>query len=174
MSGTAPFGEQHFATVDGKRMAWREGGEGETVLFLHGNPTSSYLWRNVMPHVAHHSRCVAPDLIGMGDSEKLEDSGPERYRFVEHAHYLDGLIDAMDLGEKITIVIHDWGSALGFHWANRHRDRVRGIAYMEALVRPVTWAEWPDAATDIFRAFRSEARLGPGLENDLSTARCAA
>ena len=141
--------------VHGKRMAYVEAGAGETVLFLHGNPTSSYLWRNVMPQVAGHARCLAPDLIGMGDSEKLDGSRPGSYRFVEHRRYLDGLIEALDVGDRITVVGHDWGSALGFDWANRHRARVRAVAYMEALVRPLAWEEWPDLATPIFRGFRS-------------------
>ncbi|MGK2929622.1 MAG: haloalkane dehalogenase [Acidimicrobiales bacterium] len=146
-----------YATVDGKQMAYHEVGTGDAIVFLHGNPTSSYLWRNVIPHLSGLGRCIAPDLIGQGDSDKLDDTGPGSYRFVEHRRYLDGLLDQLDLGDRITFVIHDWGSALGFDWANRHRDRVAGIAYMEAIVRPVTWDEWPDAATDIFRAFRSPA-----------------
>lgn len=145
------------AVVDGKTMAYHEQGEGPSVVFLHGNPTSSYLWRNIIPHLADRARCIAPDLIGQGDSDKLDDSGPGSYRFVEHRRYLDGLLAQLDLGDEITLVIHDWGSALGFDWANRHRDRVAGIAYMEAIVRPVTWADWPDAARDIFQAFRSPA-----------------
>jgi haloalkane dehalogenase len=153
---TAPLAKS-FTTVHGKRMAHHEVGAGDTVLFLHGNPTSSYLWRNVIPHLADAYRCVAPDLIGMGDSEPLDDVGPGSYRFVEHRQYLDGLLDQLGLGDRVTLVVHDWGSALGFDWANRHRDRVAGIAYMEAIVRPVTWDEWPDAARPIFQAFRSPA-----------------
>ena len=145
------------AVVDGKTMAYHEQGEGPSVVFLHGNPTSSYLWRNIIPHLADRARCIAPDLIGQGDSDKLDDSGPGSYRFVEHRRYLDGLLAQLDLGDEVTFVIHDWGSALGFDWANRHRDRVAGIAYMEAIVQPVTWADWPDAARDIFQAFRSPA-----------------
>ena len=126
-------------------------------MFLHGNPTSSYLWRDIMPHVSGQARCIVPDLIGQGDSDKLDNPGPGSYTFVEHREYLDGLLDQLDLGDNITFVIHDWGSALGFDWANRHRDRVAGIAYMEAIVRPVTWDEWPEAAVGIFQAMRSEA-----------------
>jgi haloalkane dehalogenase len=143
--------------VDGKRMAYHERGEGRAVVFLHGNPTSSYLWRNVIPHLADRARCIVPDLIGMGDSDKLDETGPGQYRFVQHRHYLDGLLDQLDLGDDIVLVIHDWGSALGFDWANRNRDAVRGLAYMEALVRPVTWDEWPDAARPVFEGFRSPA-----------------
>ena len=143
--------------VDGRRMAYVEMGTGDPIVFLHGNPTSSYLWRNVMPHLADQGRCLAPDLIGMGDSEKLPESGPDRYRFVEHRRYLDGFLEAVGVRRDVTLVIHDWGSALGFDWACRHPDAVRGIAYMEAIVRPLTWAEWPEAARGIFEAFRSPA-----------------
>ena len=145
------------ATVLERRLSWVEVGSGDPIVFLHGNPTSSYLWRNVIPHLADRGRCLAPDLIGMGDSEKLEPSGPERYRFVEHRRYLDALLDALDVRTRVTLVVHDWGSALGFDWANRHRAAVRGIAYMEAIVRPLTWAEWPDAARPVFQALRSAA-----------------
>ena len=147
----------HHKQVNGKSMAYVDVGEGDPVLFLHGNPTSSYLWRNIIPHLSDGYRCVAPDLIGMGASDKLDDSGPDSYTFVEHRTYLDGLLDQLDLGDRITLVIHDWGSGLGFDWANRHRNRVLGIAYMEAIVAPVTWADWPEAATGIFQAMRSPA-----------------
>lgn len=144
-------------TVNGKRMAYHDVGTGDSVVFLHGNPTSSYLWRDIVPHVSGQARCVVPDLIGQGDSDKLDDPGPGSYTFVEHREYLDGLLDQLDLGDNLTLVIHDWGSALGFDWANRHRDRVAGIAFMEAIVRPVTWDEWPEAAVGIFRSMRSDA-----------------
>ncbi len=153
---SAPLTKQYL-TVDGKRMAYHEVGEGDPVVFLHGNPTSSYLWRNIIPHLASRARCIAPDLIGKGDSDKLDDTGPDSYRFVDHRTYLDGLLDQLDLGDHVTLVIHDWGSALGFDWANRHRDRVAGIAYMEAIVRPITWDEFPEKARPIFQGFRSQA-----------------
>jgi haloalkane dehalogenase len=156
--------------VNGRQMAYVETGSGDPIVFLHGNPTSSYLWRNVIPHLESAGRCIAPDLIGMGDSEKLPDSGPDRYRFVEHREYLDAFFDAIGLGSKVTLVIHDWGSALGFDWANRNRDRVKGIAYMEAIVRPVTWDEWPDAATALFQAFRSPAGEEMVLEKNIFVA----
>ncbi|MEN8234510.1 MAG: haloalkane dehalogenase [Actinomycetota bacterium] len=140
--------------VLGSTMAYVEVGEGDPIVFLHGNPTSSYLWRNVIPHVAGIGRCIAPDLIGMGDSDKV--AGLE-YRFVEHRRYLDAFLDAAGVTDRVTFVIHDWGSALGFDWANRHRDAVAGIAYMEAIVRPVTWGEWPEQARGIFQGMRSEA-----------------
>jgi haloalkane dehalogenase len=156
-----------FKTVNGKKMAYHESGEGETVLFLHGNPTSSYLWRNIIPHVSGMARCIAPDLIGQGDSDKLDDTGPDSYTFVQHRQYLDGLLDQLDIGNRVTLVIHDWGSALGFDWANRHRDRVAGITYMEAIVRPVTWEEWPESATAIFQGFRSPAGEAMVIEKNL-------
>ncbi len=146
-----------YATVNGKRMAYHDVGSGPTVLFLHGNPTSSYLWRDIVPHVSDRARCVVPDLIGQGDSDKLDDPTVDSYTIVEHREYLDALLDQLDLGENITLVIHDWGSALGFDWANRHRDRVAGICYMEAIVRPVTWDEWPEAARGIFQNMRTDA-----------------
>ena len=156
MFDATPLTKQHV-TVDGKRLAYHERGAGRSVVFLHGNPTSSYLWRNVVPHVADQARCIVPDLIGHGDSDKLDEPGPDSYRFVEHRRYLDGLLDRLELGDDVVFLIHDWGSALGFDWANRHRGRVAGIAFIEAIVRPVTWAEWPEKATPIFQAFRSAA-----------------
>jgi haloalkane dehalogenase len=148
-----------FVTVGGRRMAYIELGGGDRVfLFLHGNPTSSYLWRNVMPEVAGLGRCLAPDLIGMGDSEKLADPGPESYGFFSHREYLWGFIDAVTAtGEPLLLVGHDWGSALAFDWANHHRDRVIGLAYMEAIVRPLAWTEWPERGRQLFQGFRSAA-----------------
>ncbi len=152
-----PLSKKYVEIFDG-RMAYHERGQGAPVLFLHGNPTSSYLWRDVIGELEGSGRLIAPDLIGMGDSAKLGNPGPDTYRFVTHRKYLDAFIDAV-IGEreKILFVIHDWGSALGFDWANRHRDRVRGIAYMEAIVRPIaTWQEWSEAAIPIFQGFRSD------------------
>ena len=153
---TAPL-DKRFADVHGKRMAYHDSGEGDPVVFLHGNPTSSYLWRDIVPHVRPHARCIAPDLIGMGDSDKLDDPGPGSYRFVEHRRYLDALLDQLDLGDRVVLVIHDWGSALGFDWARRNPDRIAGIVYMEAMVRPLTWDEFPDPGRSIFQGFRSPA-----------------
>lgn len=144
-------------TISGRHMAYAEMGEGDPIVFLHGNPTSSYLWRNVMPHLADQGRCIAPDLIGMGDSEKLEPSGPERYTFREHRRFLDAFLETLGIIRNVTLVIHDWGSALGFDWANRHRGAVEGIAYMEGIVRPLTWDEWNQDARRIFEGFRSDA-----------------
>ena len=149
--------QKRFLDIDGKKIAYVEMGEGSPIVFQHGNPTSSYLWRNIMPHLADQGRCIAIDLIGMGDSDKLDDSGPDRYTFAEHSKYFNEALAALGVLEDVTLVIHDWGSALGFDWANRHRDRVKGIAYMEGIVKPMTWDDWPDAATEIFQGFRSDA-----------------
>ncbi len=144
--------------VLGNEMAYVEVGEGDPIVLLHGNPTSSYLWRNVLPHLESQGRCIAPDLLGMGDSAKLPDSGPGSYRFVEHRRYLDALLEALDVRERVTVVVHDWGSALGFDWANRHREAVRGIAYMEAIVRPQSWDHWDLMnMRPVLQALRSEA-----------------
>jgi haloalkane dehalogenase len=146
-----------FVTVKGKRIAYVELGAGEPVfLFLHGNPTSSYLWRNVMPEVAGLGCCVAPDLIGMGDSGKIEHKGPDTYGFATHQDFLWGFVDAV-IGRNPPLVLvgHDWGSALAFDWANHHRDRVKGVVYMEAIVRPLSWAEWPEGSRRVFQGFRS-------------------
>ena len=156
------------AEVLGSTMAYVEHGEGDPILFLHGNPTSSFLWRNVMPHLEGRGRLIAPDLIGMGDSDKLETSGPDSYRFVEHRRYLDALLDHLGVSENVTLVIHDWGSGLGFDWANRHRDAVKGIAYMEAIVAPIeSWDSWPEAARGVFQGFRSPAGEGMVLEKNI-------
>ena len=161
--------EKRFVAVAGERMAYAEIGTGEPVfLFLHGNPTSSYLWRQVMPPLGALGRCLAPDLIGMGDSAKLAAPGPETYRFATHARFLSGFIEAA-IGPRapVILVVHDWGSALGFDWANHHRDRVRGIAYMEAIVRPLEWAEWPEASRRVFQGFRSPQGEDLILERNL-------
>ena len=157
----APFSTERlskqYKTVAGKQMAYHEVGEGNPVVFLHGNPTSSYLWRNIIPHVSTKARCIAPDLIGQGDSDKLDDVSPGTYRFVDHREYLDGLLDQLDLGDQVTFVIHDWGSALGFDWAYRHQDRVAGIAYMEGIVTPISWENFDEGGRRVFQGFRSPA-----------------
>jgi haloalkane dehalogenase len=163
----AELPDKRVAEVLGREMAYVEAGAGDPIVFLHGNPTSSYLWRNVLPLVSPHGRCIAPDLIGMGDSDKLPDSGPGRYRFAEHRRYLDALLEQLGVTERVTLVVHDWGSGLGFDWANRHRDAVTGIAYMEAIVRPVTWAEWPESARAVFQGFRSPAGEEMALEKNV-------
>lgn len=161
--------QKSFVDVLGKRMAYVEAGDpdGPPVVFLHGNPTSSYLWRNVWPHVADQGRIIAPDLIGMGDSEKLPGTDLDRYRFVEHRKYLDVLLATLNVTNNVTLVVHDWGSALGFDWARRTPAAVRGICYMEAIVRPVTWEEWPDAARKVFQGFRSDAGEQMALDNNV-------
>jgi len=141
ISAAFPYQKQRRRVL-GSEMAYVEVGEGDPIVLLHGNPTSSYLWRNVLPHLQPLGRCIAPDLIGMGDSDKLRDSGPGSYRFVEHRRYLDALLEALDVHERVTLVIHDWGSALGFDWANRRREAVKGIAYMEAILVPQRWDHW--------------------------------
>jgi haloalkane dehalogenase len=167
MSGAAfPFQKQR-AQVLGQTMAYVDVGQGDPIVLLHGNPTSSYLWRNVNPHLEGLGRCIAPDLIGMGDSDKLPNSGPASYTFVEHRRYLDALLETLGVTERVTFVIHDWGSALGFDWANRHRDAVKGIAYMEAFVRPLTWEEFPPQARPIFEALRSPAGEQLVLEQNM-------
>jgi haloalkane dehalogenase len=152
-----PLAKKTVDVLD-SRMAYHERGEGRPVLLLHGNPTSSYLWRDVIPELAGRGRLIAPDLIGMGDSGKLPNPGPDTYRFTTHRGYLEAFIDAViGPAESVVLVVHDWGSALGFDWANRHRDRIHGIAYMEGIVRPVAgWDEWSPAATPIFQGFRSD------------------
>ena len=144
-----------FKTIHGKRMAYIEEGSGDPIGFLHGNPTSSYLWRKVMPNLEGRGRLIAPDLIGMGDSEKLDDSGPERYTYVEHRKYLFALLEELGVSENVTLVIHDWGSGLGFHWAHQNQAALKGIAYLEAIVAPVKWDAFPDPMKGLFQSLRS-------------------
>ena len=165
---TKPFGNLQTATVRGRRMAYIDEGEGEAVVFQHGNPTSSYLWRNVMPHCAELGRrLVACDLIGMGASEKLSDSGPDRYTYADQRDYLFDLWDKLALGNRVVLVLHDWGSALGFDWATRHSGRVAGICYMEALVTPITPEEWAEPRRALVREIRSPAGDVLVLEQNL-------
>lgn len=145
------------ANVLGYNMSYVDEGSGDPIVLLHGNPTSSYLWRNIIPHLSDLGRCVAPDLIGMGDSDKLKSSGPDSYSFIEHRKYLDALLEEIGVTENVTWVVHDWGSALGFDWAYRHQGRVKGIVYMEALLFHYVWSDWPEDARKIFQGFRSPA-----------------
>jgi haloalkane dehalogenase len=163
-----PLAKKTVDVLD-SRMAYHECGEGRPVLLLHGNPTSSYLWRDVIPELAGCGRLIAPDLIGMGDSAKLPNPGPDTYRFTTHRRYLDAFIDAViGADESVVLVVHDWGSALGFDWANRHRDRIRGIAYMEAIVRPIaSWEQWSPQAVPIFQGFRSDKGEAMILERNM-------
>ncbi len=152
----AVYGETRFATINGSRMAYIDEGVGDAIVFQHGNPTSSYLWRNVMPHCEGLGRLVACDLIGMGRSDKLPNSGPGRYSYHEQRDYLFALWDQLKLGDKVIMVLHDWGSLLGFDWTRQHAERVQGIVYMEAIVQPMIWADWPDNARSVFQGFRSK------------------
>lgn len=158
-----PYERRRVRVLDSE-MAYVDAGGGDPIVFLHGNPTSSYLWRNIIPHVTRRGRGLAPDLIGMGASGRAP-GGP--YRLADHARYLDAWFDALGLTRNVTLVVHDWGSALGFDWAARHPERVKALAYMEAIVRPVTWAEWPASARGIFQAMRSPAGEGIILEKNV-------
>ncbi len=153
----AEFAAGKKILINGKRMATIDEGQGNAIVFQHGNPTSSYLWRNIMPFCKGMGRLIAPDLIGMGESDKLDNSSAESYSYVEHREYLHALYEELDLGDSVILVLHDWGSALGFDWANQNRDRIQGIVYMEAIVRPLTWQDWPENARGVFQAFRSDA-----------------
>jgi haloalkane dehalogenase len=152
-----PFGGKKFKEIMGRRMAYIDEGEGAPIVFAHGNPTSSYLWRNVMPACRGLGRLVACDMIGMGDSEKLPNSGPNSYTYAEHRDYLFALWEQLKLGNDIVFVLHDWGSALGFDWANQHRERVQALAFMEAFVMPIEWEDFPEPGRELFRALRSPA-----------------
>jgi haloalkane dehalogenase len=167
MIGAAPYGNLRYHEVNGSRMAYIDEGEGAAIVFAHGNPTSSYLWRNVMPHLEGLGRLVAADMIGMGASDKLDPSGPDRYSYAEQREYLFALWDSLDLGDNVILVLHDWGSALGFDWANQNRDRVAGIAFMESIVTPITWSEFPADARPLFEAFRSPQGEALILEQNL-------
>lgn len=163
ISALDPYPRQRVP-VGGSEMAYVDTGIGHPIVFLHGNPTSSYLWRNIIPHVEPMGRCLAPDLIGMGES----GSAPNKsYRFVDHSLFLDQWFEKMGLTSDVTLVLHDWGSALGFHWAKRHPNRVKGLVYMEAIVRPVAWEDWPEAARRVFQGFRSPAGEDMVLEKNI-------
>ena len=159
---------QHFAEVNGRRIAYLEAGAGDPIVLLHGNPTSSYLWRNIIPELEGCGRVIAPDLIGQGDSEKLPAAdGPDRYSFQVAFDYLDGLLRAIGADNNVTLVIHDWGSGLGFHWARLNPEAVKGIAYMEAIVTPMSWEDWPESARGIFQGFRSSKGEDLVLERNM-------
>lgn len=164
--GIQPFAPKKSIAVKGRRMAYIDEGAGDAIVFQHGNPTSSYLWRNVMPYCKGLGRLVACDLIGMGDSEKLSPSGPDRYSYAEQREYLFALWDELSLANRVILVLHDWGSALGFDWASTHPERVAGIVYMEAIVAPVTWSDWPEAGRRVFQNFRSSAGEEMGLRKN--------
>jgi haloalkane dehalogenase len=166
ISAAFPYQKQRRRVLDSE-MAYVEVGNGDPIVLLHGNPTSSYLWRNVLPYLQPRGRCIAPDLIGMGDSDKLPNSGPGSYRFVEHRRYLDALLETLDVRERVTFVVHDWGSALGFDWANRHRDAVKRIAFMEAIVAPQGRDHWDTMGMrQALEALRSDAGEAMVLQNN--------
>ena len=149
--------EKKFVSVKGKQIAYVEEGSGDPIVLLHGNPTSSFLWRNVIPELVESGRVIVPDLIGQGDSEKLPASeGPERYTLEVAYSYVDGLLESIGANENVTLVIHDWGTGVGFLWAMRHPAAVKGVAYMEGIVKPVSWSDWPESAVGIFKGFRSD------------------
>lgn len=151
---TFPYQKQRRPVL-GLNMAYIEEGLGDPIVFLHGNPTYSYAWRNILPYVQGFGRIIAPDLIGMGDSQKLPNSGPDSYTFVEHRRYLDVLLDALGVHERVTLVGHDWGGALAFDWARRHPEAVKGIVFMEAVVETAFWSEMSEIGRSRFQAFRS-------------------
>lgn len=147
--------EKKRIQVLGLDMAYVDEGSGDPIVFLHGNPASSYLWRNIIPYAQKFGRCIAPDLIGMGDSAKLPDSGPEAYTYAEHRRYLDELLVQLGVSERVTFVLHDWGSVLGFDWSRRHPDAVKGIAHMEGIIKPRNWSEMPETGRQIFQKLRT-------------------
>ena len=153
-------------SIDGKEIAYRQQGSGEPIVFLHGNPTSSYLWRNITPYLHDQASCISMDLIGMGDSDKLDNPDTNSYRFEEHFYYVEKAIKALTNNKKITLVVHDWGSALGFHWSYKHPELIKGIAYMEAIVKEMTWDDWDKNAKSIFQGFRSDAGENLVLEKN--------
>ena len=153
-------------SINNKNIAYVESGSGDPIIFLHGNPTSSYLWRNITPHLESQGRCICIDLIGMGDSDKLDNPDENSYQFEEHYHYVNAAIESLTNGENITFVIHDWGSALGFNWCYHNPDSIKGIAYMEAIVKEMTWEDWDNDAKGIFQGFRSDAGESLVLEKN--------
>ncbi len=149
--------EKKNINVLGKKMTYVDKGEGDPIIFQHGNPASSYLWRNIIPYLENQGRCIAIDLIGMGDSDKLTDNGNNTYSYQIQKQYFDKCLEELEIKENITFVIHDWGSALGFNWAYEHQESVKGICYMEAIVKKISWEDWPKDAKSIFQGFRSDA-----------------
>ena len=159
--------KKKFIKINNKKMAYVEIGAGDPIIFQHGNPTSSYLWRNIMPHLKDMGRCIAVDLIGMGDSEKLENSNANSYLYEEQRAYLFDAWNKLGIKDNVTMILHDWGSVLGFDWAYQNPDSMKGIAYMEAIVKPITWSDWPEGARGIFKGFRSESGESLILEKNM-------
>tara|TARA_B100001059_G_scaffold63596_1_gene59526 strand:+ start:758 stop:1612 length:855 start_codon:yes stop_codon:yes gene_type:complete len=159
--------KKKFIKINNKKMAYVEMGVGDPIIFQHGNPTSSYLWRNIMPHLKDMGRCIAVDLIGMGDSEKLENSNANSYLYEEQRDYLFGVWSKLGIKDNVTMILHDWGSVLGFDWVYQNPNSIKGIAYMEAIVKPITWSDWPEGARGIFKGFRSESGESLILEKNM-------
>lgn len=149
------YADLKFRDVLGTRMAYLDEGQGDAIVFQHGNPTWSYLWRNVMPHLQGMGRLVACDLVGMGGSDKLSASGPGSYHYAEQRDHLFALWDNLELGDRVILVLHDWGSVLGFDWARHHPDRVHGIAFMEAITTPMRWSELAEPYRNFFQPLRT-------------------
>jgi len=156
-----------YIDVSGKQIAYVEMGEGDPIIFQHGNPTSSYLWRNILPQLQSLGRCIAMDLIGMGDSEKLKDAGSMTYSYATHKKYFDGFLDELGVKNNATLIIHDWGSALGFDWAQNNSEKVKAICYMEGIVQSMKWEDWNEDARGIFQGFRSPAGEEMIIEKNL-------
>lgn len=148
--------EKKSLIVNNKKISYVEKGVGKLLIFLHGNPTSSYLWRNIISDLSKQYRCLAPDLIGMGDSDKLDNITKNSYGFKEHKKWLYDFLKALNISEKIILILHDWGSALGFDYARSNSSKVEAIVYMEAIVCPLSWKDWPDNARKIFQLMREE------------------
>jgi len=155
VAGSKPYAKLNYREINGSCMAYIDEGDGEAIIFQHGQPASSYVWRNVMPHLEGLGRLIACDLIGMGGSDKLSPSGPNRYSYAEHREYLFGLWDALEVGDRALLVLDDWGAVLGFEWARQHSHRVQGIVHMEAVAAPLTWSDLPEHAHPLFNALRS-------------------
>ena len=148
--------DKSSVNIDGQKLAYIDVGEGTPIVMLHGNPTSSFLWRNIIPHLNDLGRVIVPDLIGHGDSDKLPVSmGPDRYTFENTFEYIDKLLNKLEINQDITLILHDWGSALGFYWAMKNPEKIKAICYMEAIVSPINWSDWPEQARGIFKGFRS-------------------
>ncbi len=153
--------------INGKSMSYVEIGNGNPIVFLHGNPTSSYLWRNIMPHLENLGRCIAPDLIGMGYSDKLNSTGPDSYNFMEHSNWLNLLLEKLKINNEVTFVLHDWGSALGFDWAFKNQKSLKAVAYMEAIVCNLAWDDWPESSRQLFKALRTSSGENMILEKNI-------
>ena len=149
--------QKKYIEIAGKKMAVIDEGSGEPIVFLHGNPTSSYLWRNIAPNFKETNRIIVPDLMGMGDSEKLDGIDNPSYNLMGHYDFLDQLLEKLEIGNNIHFVIHDWGCALGMIYARLNSEKIKSITFMEGIAIPLTWEKWPEIARKIFSLFRSDA-----------------